>query len=354
MISIRALAAWDGLVPEWVERDGATWLSRGPSIYRAPELEARPVAVAEVPAPAWKRLVGMSRLARRLLRMSCYNVVPLGDDRLFVAFDTSLLLYQGGRWSAVNGLARPFRVLRGCCALTPEGDLYLGEYFPNNERKEPVNIYRLAAGVTRAEIVWTFAPGEVRHVHGVHRDPIDDALWVLTGDLPSECRIMRTRERFRTLDTIGFGDESWRAIYPVFTDNAIHYATDSEFAANHIYYLERRALERAVVTEIDGPSYYGAQVAGHAVFATTVEMCPSQKAPLAVIWSVDHNRRAEPLAAYRKDLLAIKPMIPLFQAGIVQFAAGPGGASRHAAPFTGSGLTGLNGRMFMLSDEAGL
>ena len=190
MVTIRRLEQWDGLVPEWVEPCGTTWLSRGPQILRAEGLNAAPAPVTRLDSQPWKNLLGRSRLARRLLRFAYYNVVPLADRRLFVSFEKSVRIFEHDRWIEVTGLTSQFRILRGCCAVAPSGDVFFGEYLPNTERNRPINIYRLPVGGVRAEIVWTFAPGEVRHVHSVRWDAGEGALWVCTGDLPHECKII--------------------------------------------------------------------------------------------------------------------------------------------------------------------
>jgi len=346
MIRIEPLAVWDGYTPEWIEGGGAVWLSRGDAIYRAGRLGAAPRRIARAPIEAWRRLATRFDLFKRAFRLAFYSVVPRGDGSLFIAFDRSLLVYQDGEWRRVEGLARPFRILRGCCALANDGSIYFGEYFNNADRGAHVHVYRLPPASHRAEIVHSFAPGEIRHVHGIYLDPVTDHLWICAGDLPSECRVLRSRDRFRSLETVGNGDESWRAVKVLFTDTAIYYATDSEFAPNYIYRIRRDDFVRERVAEIDGPFYYSTDVGGGLAFATTAELCPSQKRPEAVIWSIEEDGAVRDLARYRKDLFALRQLVPYFQAGIVQF---PSGRSRAAAaPFSGSGLVGLNSRMFML------
>lgn len=346
MFSVRRIPSWDGLVPEWVEAGGTTWLSRGPRIFRADGIGAEPQPVAQVPLPAWKSALSANAYARRLLRLSCYNVMPLTDGRLFVSFDKSVLIFERSRWTEVGGLARPSRILRGGCALTPDGDLFFGEYFSNADRTSTVHVYRLAVGETEARIVRTFAPGEIRHVHGIHYDELDGALWLFAGDHPAECRIIKTHDQFKSIDVVGAGDESWRAIHPVFTPDAVYYATDSEYQRNFIYRVDRASGQRNAITEIDGPSYYGAQVRGRPVFATTVELCPSQRGKDAVIWAIDGKDRAAPIQRFRKDLFASRALIPTFQVGLVMFAAT--NARLSECPFTGSGLIGLDRRMFAI------
>lgn len=341
---LEPLPAWDGFVPEWAAADGGYWLSRGPSLYQAESLGAAPRLVIRFPLGGWKRVVSGVSLARRLLRLSFYAVVPRPDGSVFVSFDRSFGILRDGRVQPVQGLAKAFRNLRGGVALAPSGAIYFGEYVINRGRTDSVNIYRLPPGSSQAEIVHTFAPAEVRHVHSVRWDDVSTRLWICCGDLPAECRILTTTEDFKNIETVGAGDESWRAIQPIFQKHEVYYATDAEFDPNAIYRIHRDTGVRDRVTAIDGPSYYGGSAGAFAIYATTAELCPSQSKRAAELWAVDRDG-AQCLGVYKKDLLGIRKLVAFFQPGLVLFPAGPG-----AGPLalTGMGLKGLSGRVFVL------
>jgi hypothetical protein len=48
-----------------------------------------------------------------------------------------------------------------------------------------------------------------------------DRCIVLTGDAGSECRIMRTEDGFASVETVGEGDETWRAVSVLFDENKL-------------------------------------------------------------------------------------------------------------------------------------
>ncbi len=350
MVFLERLTAWDAYIPEWVEESGAVWLSHGAHIFRADGIGNTPRHVATVPCPAWQRVLSQVFLFQRALRLTCYNLIPLSDGSLFVSFAKSQWRFTGDSWHSLEGLARPFRILRGGCAKAEDGSVFFGEYFDNSRRDAPVHVYRLRLGSNRAEVVHTFPPSDVRHIHAIHMDPFTGSLWLCTGDRPSECRLLRTCDGFRTFELIGAGDESWRAIQLVFKKSAIYYATDAEFADNHIFRLDRETGKRMSIAEIDGPSFYGAAFGVGAVFATTAELCQSQQKPEAVVWHVDEEGVAAPIAHFSKDLWAARSLVKIFQAGLVQFPSST--QSQQRLPFTGSGLVGLNGRMFALVDAS--
>jgi hypothetical protein len=103
-------------------------------------------------------------------------------------------------------------VLHGGICEDQEGWTYFGEYFMNPARGE-VHIFRLDPALKTWEIAHTFQAGEVRHVHGIYRDPYDtQALWITSGDAMGECYLYRTRDRFTTVERIGEGTQLWRAV----------------------------------------------------------------------------------------------------------------------------------------------
>jgi hypothetical protein len=342
-VAIERIDAWDGFVPEWMGNGGEVWLSNKNLLYRAASRGAPPRPAGRVALNAVETAASFSAHMRRLLRLAYYNVVPRPDGTVFATFGKQLVvLGMDGSATLVQGLQKPFRVLRGGCAMTPNGDIFFGEYFANMQRDQPVNVYRLPHGGKRAEIVKVFAVGEIRHVHSVRYDPFREALWLCAGDWPRECRILRTTDGFGSVESVGAGDETWRAIQPIFLARGVFYATDAEFDPNAIYRLDRASGGRDRIASTDGPSYYGGQIGDAVLFATTAELCPSQQERESVLWAVV-NGDASPVARWRKDLFGFKPMVPLFQPGHVLF---PSGAVADYIPFTGLGLLGLDGQMF--------
>jgi hypothetical protein len=309
--------ALHGYCVEWAE-PGHLLLSRRDRLYRAAGLNAQPVPLAGYPTPFHRRFPARLRLAQRLLRFWYYNVLPIGNNQHFTTFDRSCAVLQGNKFSFINGLDRKFRVLRGGCALTPDGSVYFGEYF-GNERRERVRIFHVDPKSQQARAVVTFAPGEIRHVHGVFYDRFADALWCTTGDGSSECRILRSTNRWESYDVVGAGDETWRAVSLAFTEEAIYYATDAEFMPNHIYRISRDSGRREQLAEVGGPVYYSGVMPSAIAFGVTAELAPSQKTPEASVWRVE-GKTAQRIYSVRKDGWPVK----YFLAGTLYFPLGPG------------------------------
>jgi hypothetical protein len=342
--SVDLVPELDGFSVDWAE-PGRLRLSRRIRLFPAETIESKPRLVGAVPAPLWQRFISRSRLGQRLARFMFYNVLPLGEDRVFLTFNRDAGIIDGGRFQEIEGIIRPFRVLRGAAAVSAAGAVYLGEYL-YNEKREPIHIYRCLPGESRAEVAHTFSAGEIRHVHGVYRDPYTSAIWCASGDHPHEARLLRTDDEFVSLQTVGSGDETWRTVSLQFTQDAIYYASDAEFRQNLIYRLDRATSERTIVGEIDGPVYYSHAIGDDLFFAVTAELCPSQKEPMASLWRVGAGDVLEQVYRVKKDLGARKRLTLPFMPGTLHFPGGPG--SEGGSFLYGVGLKGIDNRTLRL------
>lgn len=342
--SVELVPEFDGLAVEWAE-PGRIVLSRRNQLFETSEAGKPLRLVGEVPAPLWQRFAARVRLGQRLTRFMFYNVIPLDAGRCFVTFNRDVGIIDREGFREIEGLARPFRVLRGACAAADSGAVYVGEYL-YNEARQPIHIYRCLPGERQAEIAHTFAAGEVRHVHGVYRDPFTRSIWCLTGDHPHEARILRTDDEFKTLETFGTGDETWRAVSLQFTRDAIFYATDAEFQQNVIYRVDRATGERTVCGEIDGPVYYSHAIGDDLFFAVTAELCPSQTEPAASLWRVTAGGEFECVYRVDKDLGRRRQLTMLFMPGTMHFPGGPGTGTDTF--FQGVSLHGIDNRTLRL------
>lgn len=344
--AIEREAALDGYTVEWAGPERLV-LSRRNVLYHTPAAGSEVARLGAFPAPLLRGAAARVRAVQRLLRFSFYNVVALGDGSLFLTFGRSAGVLRGAVTVPIAGLLRPTRVLRNACAVDSTGDLYFGEYVPNPERG-PVHLYRLPAGSTRVEVVHRFDAGEIRHVHGVYHDPYDDGLWCVTGDRPAECRILRSTDGFRTVETVGRGDESWRCVSLLFTPAAVYFGTDAEFRPNHLFRIDRASGDREPLAAVEGPVYYSTSVGGDLFFGVAAELCPSQTEASGVIWHLAEGVEPRRVAAMSKDRLPVRLFLP----GTIDFAGGPGRSGE--VYLRGTALAGGDTRVHRLRPRAGL
>ena len=302
-----------GYTVEWAEANNF-YLSRRNILFHSENLKPPFKKIAAIDAPFWKQTASSFRLAQRLLRFQVTNVIPLKNGDLFVTFDKSVGVVRDGKYRELQGLARPCRVMRSACAVDENGDIFFGEYLANNERGE-MRVYKYQIGGDLLEVVYTFAPNSIKHIHGIYFDEFTKSLFCLTGDDEKECRILRSSDGFQTSEIVGQGDETWRAVSLLFDAENFYYGTDAEFRANHIYQVNRQTLERKNLGEVSGTVFYSKSLAKNLFFATTAENAPSQTENVAALWQIDENLTCEKITSFEKD----RWHPTLFQFGTIHF-----------------------------------
>lgn len=258
------------------------------------------------------------KLFQRLLRCFFYNVLPLDNGDIFVTFAKSIgVIKQNGDFFQLEGLDRPFRVLRNAVARNTDGLIYFGEY-SSNKNRDIMRVYQYKPGSKCVEVAHVFKAGSIRHIHGIYYDKYSKSLWCVTGDDNHECSFIQTFDGFKTIKQIGHGDETWRAVSLIFTKDYIYYAMDAEFRQNKIYRLSRKNLTRTSLGNIDGPVYYSIMKDEKCYFQVTAELCPSQTDKHASIWEVD-NDGIKKIWTKKKDIYP-----QLLMPGTVNFPIGEG------------------------------
>ena len=288
-----------GYTVEWAE-EGNFFLSRRNPLFHSSTLNAPFENIATIDAPLWKQASSRLRPAQRLLRFMVTNVVPIAEAEIFVTFDKAAGVVRDGKYRPLAGMVRPCRVLRAGCAVDRNGNVFFGEYLANDERGE-MRVYRFSPGSDAVEIVYTFPADSIKHVHGLYYDSFSDAIYCLTGDKENECGVLRTFDGFETVEAVGQGDETWRAVSILFSPDALFYGTDAEFRSNNIYRLDRQSGTRTSLGEVSGTVFYSKQIAGNMFFTTTAENAPSQKENVAALWNLDGSGKCEEVVKFEKD-----------------------------------------------------
>ena len=302
-VSVEPIPSLSGFTVEWSDENGYI-LSRKNVLYstKNPSDRGSFRRFAKVPTSKVQQTLAIPRLGQRLLRYMFYNVIRLPQQTCyFVTFrDRVGLIDVDGHFKPVKGLERPSKFLRGCCAVDKSGGIYLGEYLSNDNRGE-MCIYHLAPGDDRLQVTYTFAAKQVRHIHGVFYDKFENALWCTTGDLESECRVMCSTDSFATVDIVGTGDETWRAVSLCFDQDNINYGMDAEFQQNKMFRIERKTGERRELGDMPGPVYYARSLDDVHLFGVTAEGCPSQTHNAASLWQVEQNGNLKQILLHDKD-----------------------------------------------------
>ena len=284
-------------VVAWV--GGVLYAGRAYALLAWDQDRARWRQVAAMEPGVGHRLTVANRLTLRLARGGYHALAGLPDGRLAAVFPGVIgVLPPGG-----SRFLRSCKVPRGtrplALAATPSGHLFWGEYF-DNARRDAVHVYGSADGGVSWEIVYTFPPGAIRHVHSIIYDPHVRCLWVLTGDEDSECRILRASPDWSAVETVLAGGQQTRATMLVPREDAVYFATDTPFEENHIYRLARDGhLTR--LGSMAGSSFWACAVNRALFFSTAVEPSAVNIGAQSILYGSADQRQWTALVQWTRD-----------------------------------------------------
>lgn len=279
--SIEPVEALAGYNVEHAEADGRLIVSRGHSLYlHKPD---HPLwNITHLPLPPWQQ----AAQAMGVSHTHFDNVVPLSGRTALLTYGRRVYAMHDGIARPLLGLVRPTAVYRGGCAVRADGVVFFGEC-NRNRKRGPVHIYRWDPTQPRVDVAYTFPSQSVRGVYTVYANPEDDALWVCTGDIRGECRILRTDDGFRSLEVIGAGDESWRAVNVHPSRGKMCYASAGERLLNRVYRVDPTNGNREDMGEIGGPVRDSVAIEDDIIFAVQGSRCNCNPEGEAALWHLD-------------------------------------------------------------------
>ena len=215
----------------------------------------------------WRQFSSSLNPSYRLCRDGFHALATLSTgDLVAVAPKCIVTLPKDGKaFEITHHVTRGTRPLN--IAVTKEDWLFWGEYF-DNAGKDEVHIYGSHDRGLTWQVVHTFPRNGVRHVHNVVYDKWADCLWVLTGDIEHECRVVRASCDWKQVDEVIAGNQQARAVSMVPTEDAIYFATDTPLEDNFIYRMDRSG-NLTKVEHTNNSSLYGCR-AGNALFFSTM------------------------------------------------------------------------------------
>lgn len=252
-------------------------------------------------------------LTRRFLRAEITGLYTLGNgDQLAIAKKGFFIRKQ-----RCKSFEKRFLMPRGSKPLNlcfaPSGNIYFGEYFQNMD-KQAVNIYCSEDNAQTWHVAYTFAAGEINHIHGLFFDKYTNRIWVATGDRENECIIGYTEDEFKTFKEVFRGDQEYRTCQLFFYKGFIVFGTDTQYEQNVINKFDRKTLEIATLQEVQGSVIKGGQVGDVAFISTTVEPSTVNTDKYAHLWVTKDGLHWEERYKAKKDWLP-----HIFQFGTFEF-----------------------------------
>lgn len=283
---------------------GSLYAGRGYSLYRWQVNPGNWQQVASF-SPSLSRCLSSKNLfSARLRRDGFHALVELPDGTL-VAVPPRIIAHLppgANRFAATFSIPRGTRPLS--LASTPDGQVFWGEYF-NNPERDAVHIYGSEDGGKTWQIRYTFPPKSIRHIHSVTYDPHVNCLWVLTGDLDEECRLIRAAPDFSSVEVVLGGSQQTRAVTLLPFPDAVYFATDSPSEQNYVYRLNRNGqLHR--LSPINSSSFYCANAGGALFFSTVVEPSPVNRDSHASLYGSDDWQNFAVFLSWPRDFLPLR------------------------------------------------
>lgn len=135
--------------------------------------------------------------------------------------------------------------------LQDEEALLFSEYTPGVDyQRHHIFKYYPSTGVTRTCI--TFYTNEehlekglspyCRHIHCMKRDPFTGEIYIGVGDSDEESAIYRSKDNCETIELVGSGNQNWRTLSFLFTENNILWNTDSGRMPQYLHSVDRSQL----------------------------------------------------------------------------------------------------------------
>lgn len=313
------------------------WASRGREILFRPDPEAPWERLARFPRASPVDALLSLRPVARALRIDRCNVHPTKRGGLLGIRAGRVYRIEGGRCVPIGAIQGDCLMNRAI-AETEDGSLFFGEYFTNGGRR-PVRIWRVSPGLSELEAVHTFLDPRVRHVHAVHRDPFEPArLWATSGDFDGECFLATTDDGFRTVELVGDGGQTFRAVGLTFGSDRLSWLTDSELEQNRVVSMDRATGRVATHDEVAASGWYAVTTSdGLHLATTTVEPGPAIRTRRAFLLASRDGIRWREVVSFRKDAL---PM-PWFRFGSLALPAGR--FDSRCFWLSGDGVVGLDG-----------
>lgn len=285
-------------------------------------------------------LLSKFKLTRRFFRAEINNLynLPNGD---------SLIIAKKGIFKCKSGeriFKKCFDVPRGSrplnLCITPDGNIYFGEYFANVTKCD-VNIFMSEDWGDSWKVAYTFPKGNINHIHGIFYDKYTNRIWFTTGDRENECIIGYTEDSFRSIVEVFRGGQEYRTCNLYFYPNYIVFATDSQYIINEIKCFDRETLEVDALAVISGTAIKGGQCRELAFLSTTVEPSGVNHDSYSHLWVSCNGKEWRDIYSAEKDYLP-----SIMQFGSIEF---PNHNTDKFVMCSGRALKGIDGTSLKMS-----
>lgn len=286
-------------------------------------------------------LLAVSKLTRRFFRAEITHLYHFQNDNWICIAKKALFKYnnKSGLFEKCHTIEKGSRPMNLCQGH--DGTIYYGEYC-NNPQRKPMRIFCSKNNGDTWDVAYTFGDGEINHIHGIFNDPYTGRLWVATGDDNKACIFGYTEDGFKSFVSQYKGTQQYRVCVPLFTEEEIIFATDSQYEQNYIRAINRKTGEVTNLQPIQGSGIYAAQNGNLMMVSTTVEPSKVNFDRSSHLWYSFDGHHWKEKVSYKKDCLKET----YFQFGSIRFPHYENESGY--VVFSGRALKGLDGKSMII------
>jgi len=171
--------------------------------------------------------------------------------------------------------------------------ILLGEYTSNRDRVDNVRILRINNKERTWDVPFNFAPGRIRHIHSIQKDPYTDKIWICTGDKDNECMVIWSDDNCRSINPIGQGGQEWRVTQLAFTKDALFWGADSPFSVSkrglYRWDREKKKLTKLISTPQDTIFFATMLDQGTIVMSSVRNGLPNEQSDKTCLWIIKED-----------------------------------------------------------------
>jgi len=284
--------------------DDEIWASSNYTLYRSKDEGTTFNKVADLPVPFMISILGRVSLFARALRLGVRSMRKLKSGTVLVVANRKLFRLTGNKFKVVYCFKRGLGPMReGWCEDEKE-NCYMAEYFLNKRRNTSSELLKSTDDGQSWGTIYSL--DSVRHIHCVQYDRFGRKIWLGTGDTDEESSISFSQDEGETWTKIGSGDQIFRAVSLLFTQDYVYWGSDAPTRQNYIYRYDRRGREIKRLVAVDGPVYYSTILKNEIKIISTTTEGNSKGGSAewdrkAHIWASEDGVYWEDLMSWEKD-----------------------------------------------------
>ena len=198
------------------------------------------------------------------------------------------------------------------------GKIIFGEY-GSNKMRYPVPIYKSDDLCESWEEINLFKQNEIKHIHNLSYDKFSNSIWITTGDLDGECKIIQCDLSLNIREVHGDGSQIWRSCSLIYDENNIYWLMDSPNQTSFFIKMDRNTGSIEKLQELDGPVWYTKELLnGYFLAGVSVEPGNAVKTNSAQLLYTNDLKKWHLIKSFDKDKLSMK----FFKFGVISFSDG--------------------------------